>query len=117
MTGKIPHDMGYRSTTKDGPVGMALQWLRAALDCKAWNWDADQRECAEQSYKDATEWMKKLGEVPETGWHTHTLWETGEEGVPEVICDSNGEVVLGLCKVCGRGECELVEPCNAGDKK
>lgn len=52
-----------------------------------------------------------------TGWHTHTLWKTGEEGVPSVICDSNGEVVLGLCKVCGRGECELVEPCEAGEKK
>lgn len=41
----------------------------------------------------------------------HTLWKTGEPGVPDAILDSNGEVVLGLCKVCGRGECELVEPC------
>lgn len=53
----------------------------------------------------------------QTGWHTHTLWQTGEEGCPEVICDRNGEVVLGLCKVCGRGECELVEPCEAGEVK
>jgi len=42
----------------------------------------------------------------------HPLWETGEVGVPSAILDRNGEVVLGLCKVCGRGECELDEPCS-----
>jgi len=42
----------------------------------------------------------------------HLLWETGEVGVPSAILDWNGEVVLGLCKVCGRAECELDEPCT-----
>jgi hypothetical protein len=26
-------------------------WLRSALDCKDWQWDADQRECAEGCYQ------------------------------------------------------------------
>lgn len=62
----IPDDMGYKSIDKDGPVGMALQWLRASLDCKAFQWDWDQRECAEQSYMDAKTWMEEIGPVPES---------------------------------------------------
>lgn len=31
-------------------VAEALQWLRAALDCKNYRWDADQREAAEFAY-------------------------------------------------------------------
>ena len=42
----------------------------------------------------------------------HVLWKTGEVGVPSAILDRNGEVVLGLCKICGKGECDLVEPCK-----
>lgn len=37
----------------------------------------------------------------------HQLYVTGDRDAPEVICDRNGEVVLGLCKVCGLGEIEL----------
>lgn len=60
----LPDNMGYESVEDDGPVGMALQFLEAALSCKAWHWDADQRECAEQSLKDAREWMRLVGKVP-----------------------------------------------------
>lgn len=28
---------------------LALEWLKAALECKDWVWDFDQRECAEFS--------------------------------------------------------------------
>lgn len=45
---------------------------------------------------------------------THDLYETGDKNVPSSICDSNGEVALGLCKRCGRGEIELEEPCDIG---
>jgi hypothetical protein len=31
----------------------ALSWLRAALDCKDWHWDPDQREAAEFAYQAA----------------------------------------------------------------
>lgn len=41
----------------------------------------------------------------------HILYEDGDTDIPEDILDRNGEVVLGLCKVCFRAECELAEPC------
>lgn len=44
---------------------------------------------------------------------THTLYKTGDPGAPLSIQDRNGEVVLGLCRVCGRAEAELVEDCSA----
>lgn len=47
----------------------------------------------------------------------HVLWENGEDGAPDCIKDRNGEVVLGLCKVCGKGESELVEECEAEQEK
>lgn len=37
----------------------------------------------------------------------HDLYEDGDKDIPPVICDSNGQVVLGLCKKCGKGESEL----------
>ena len=42
----------------------------------------------------------------------HVLYETKDKDAPDVIRDRNGEVVLGLCKVCGRAEVELDEPCT-----
>lgn len=42
----------------------------------------------------------------------HNLYETGDPRAPDSIKDRNGEVVLGLCKRCGRGESELSEPCE-----
>jgi len=46
----------------------------------------------------------------------HDLYETSDPDRPDVICDRNGEVVLGLCKRCGRAEIELSEPCMPRDK-
>lgn len=37
----------------------------------------------------------------------HVLYETGDKDAPDVIKDRNGEVVLSLCRNCGRGEAEL----------
>lgn len=42
----------------------------------------------------------------------HDLYKTGDKGVPTVICDSNGEVTLGLCKRCGKAEADLAGPCS-----
>jgi hypothetical protein len=39
----------------------------------------------------------------------HDLYKTGDSDAPESIKDSNGEVVLALCRKCGRGESELEE--------
>lgn len=41
---------------------------------------------------------------------SHDLYETRDQDRPDVICDSNGEVVLGLCKRCGKGEAQLYNP-------
>lgn len=38
----------------------------------------------------------------------HELYRNGDTGIPEVI---RGEVILSLCKRCGRAECDLDEPC------
>jgi len=41
----------------------------------------------------------------------HDLYKTGDKDCPTSILDSNGEVVLGLCRKCGKGESELEAPC------
>ena len=41
----------------------------------------------------------------------HLLYKNGDSDAPDSIKDSNGEIVLALCRVCGRGEAELDEPC------
>lgn len=43
----------------------------------------------------------------------HTLYKTNDPEAPATIRDRNGEVVLSLCKVCGKAEGELGEPCHA----
>lgn len=44
-----------------------------------------------------------------TNYITHTLYTDDDSDKPEAICDSNGQVCLDLCKVCGAGEVELGE--------
>lgn len=41
----------------------------------------------------------------------HILYETCDPDKPDAIVDRNGDVVLGLCRRCGKGEIELSEPC------
>jgi len=49
------------SKITDAAVHDALNWLRAALDCKNYHWDADQREAAELAYAEA---VKNLSPSP-----------------------------------------------------
>lgn len=37
----------------------------------------------------------------------HDIYKTGDQGVPPQILDKNGEVVLAMCKKCGKAESEL----------
>ena len=39
----------------------------------------------------------------------HVLFKTGDDDAPSAITDSNGDVVLALCRNCHRGEVELDE--------
>lgn len=41
----------------------------------------------------------------------HDLYTNADKDRPKQICDSNGDVVLGQCKRCGKAEVELNEPC------
>lgn len=41
----------------------------------------------------------------------HDLFETGDIDAPECVKDRNGEVVLGLCRVCNQAEAELEDTC------
>lgn len=42
----------------------------------------------------------------------HVLYKTGDADAPDVIKDSNGEVVLGLCRACGAAEIDLQMDCT-----
>lgn len=42
----------------------------------------------------------------------HNLYLTGDPDAPASVKDGNGEVVLGLCRDCGKGESELSGPCR-----
>lgn len=42
----------------------------------------------------------------------HDLYKRGDTDAPLCVQDSNGEVALDLCRKCGRGESELVGPCE-----
>lgn len=44
----------------------------------------------------------------------HDLYKDGDADLPEAILDRNGQVVLGMCKICHKGEIELSEPCVKG---
>ena len=37
----------------------------------------------------------------------HILYKDGDIGIPECITDNNGQVAIGMCKICGGAECEL----------
>lgn len=42
----------------------------------------------------------------------HVLYATGDPDAPDSIKDRNGDVVLGLCRVCGKGKADLDSPCT-----
>lgn len=46
----------------------------------------------------------------------HRLYTTEDKDRPELICDRNGEVVLGLCRDCGSAEADLEKPCQKNKK-
>ena len=48
-------------------------------------------------------------------FQNHVLYETGDVGAPDAIKDRNGDVVLGLCRICGKVEIELEESCLVRD--
>ncbi len=47
---------------------------------------------------------------------SHDLYTDVDKDRPDVICDSNGQVALSLCKWCGKGEAELYEHRCTGEQ-
>ncbi len=43
----------------------------------------------------------------------HILYKKGDVGCPPAILDRNGDVALACCRICGKGEAELTEPCKS----
>lgn len=95
---------------------------------------ADLRGCIQWAFAHGYQWLRfdcdgdTIAELPQYSWDEsatladdsreppadsleHDLWKDGDRNIPESICDGNGQVVLGLCKRCRRGEADLVEPC------
>lgn len=42
-------------------------------------------------------------------YQSHDCYTDADKDRPDVICDSNGQVVLGFCKRCRAGESELFD--------
>lgn len=109
---QVPDDMGYKSIEQDGPVGVALMWLESAINCKAFVWDWDQKECAEDTLRSARKWMSLIGPVPEAKEETispvpESTECSHEMSPPEVAQDYGDRVnracwtMFSLCKKCG----------------
>lgn len=47
----------------------------------------------------------------------HVIFKTGDEDAPRQILDHNGDVVLALCRNCGRGEVELDDHPNCDRRR
>lgn len=59
----------------------ALSWVRAALNCKSWEWDSDQRQCAEGDLKDALFIIDNYHDPEQLGYETfNSAEEDGDMG-------------------------------------
>lgn len=66
----------------------------------------------QQQAAEITQLRSELQDLHKRNYITHSLFETGDADCPEQAKDRNGEVVLGVCKNCGRIEVDLAEPCD-----
>lgn len=58
-----------------------------------------------QNWHDARDWWRD--KIAARLGLTHDIYETGDEDAPSVCKDRNGDVVLSLCRRCGKGEGDL----------
>lgn len=54
--------------------------------------------------------LTNLTEKLEGTYHKHVFYKTGDHDAPRTIMDRNSDVVLQLCRFCGRAEVELTDP-------
>lgn len=76
-------------------------------------------QITENEYENLKRRAERCRELEAAAYASHSLYVTGDTGAPDVIKDGNGEVVLGLCKICNRAESQLEIHCDVaqlGDK-
>lgn len=88
----------YRNRTDE--LDRAKQALELARNGLAWYRDAYPEADSGADDEMMETIAVALGEA-------HDLYTDADKDRPDVICDSNGQVVLGLCKRCGKAEAEL----------
>jgi len=47
----------------------------------------------------------------------HVLYQKGDKNIPSQLLDVNGDVVLSMCKICGKAESELSQECKSDREK
>lgn len=115
-----PRGPGIQSETNLQKLGKRLKALGIANFAVTMGSDAN--ASAEDKAREVLQTLDKLAArdpqtddahiQPKQNDPAHVLWKNGDDWIPDAIRDSNGCVVLALCKRCGKGECELVEPCT-----
>ena len=70
-----------------------------------------QNDCpVEQRICRIEEQLEKL-EKGNPGPQKHILFRKGDKNIPSQIIGTDGNIVLDVCKICGKYEAELVDPC------
>lgn len=82
-------------------------WLNALMEMR------DKSEGGEKG--DGSYWQHEINVFnrvfEELRLQTHDYYTDADRNRPDSICDRNGQVVLSLCKRCGKAEGQLVERC------
>lgn len=94
-----------------GGMGEAVDFLRAWNDGDFPEIRRDWPEVPDEVFIGADPLFPRI--VAQRNEKTHECYTDADKDRPMSICDSNAQVVLSLCKNCGRGEAELAdEPCD-----
>lgn len=64
------------------------------------------------AFRAGADWAAGKILKPKLAAKSHVLYTTQDDHRPLSVCDRNGEVVLSLCKKCGKAEAELSGPCE-----
>lgn len=81
------------------------------FDLKSWSDPTGEANKPATADEDQTAMANEGTKLHQTIETIHDLYQTGDDDAPDAIKDRNGEVVLGLCRRCGKGESLLIEPC------
>lgn len=85
---------------------------RSCAKCKYAMLTVDKEPCSSCRNTDHSLFEPKEDKTMTPKSHeSHELYKTGDEDAPSYLKYRNGEVVVRMCRKCGRGEAGLTEPC------